>query len=97
MNVSIIKHHSPEIDYVNVVLHECSFLEFQRDTMRVTKEYLKKEKAASKMDIWWHLDEYYERVYGPCHWQDFGMDSITKEMASLDMLQARRLDGKEIK
>ena len=75
MNSTIIKHTTADAEYRNLVVHQCSFAEFLKDIRREIDEFTK-DKQVSKMDIFWHLDEYCDKKYGRCQWEIITIASL---------------------
>ena len=73
MRVTTIKMVTPDLLYLNTVVHECSFGEFMQDLKEEVKIYLTGHEKASYVDVFWHLDEYCNQKYGLCHWQKVDM------------------------
>ncbi len=76
MRVTTISYDTPELLYRNAVCHECTCGEFLKDMEEETKRYVKKQGLVNQVDLFWHLDEYCEKKYGPCHWQTISTRSI---------------------
>lgn len=68
MNATVIKHVTPDAEYRNLVVHQCSCTEFVMDILREIEEFTK-DKHVGKIDIFWHLGEYCDKKYGRCPWQ----------------------------
>lgn len=75
LNVTIIKYIATDAEYTNAVAHQCTCGEFLKDIRREIEEFTK-DKPVSKIDIFWHLDGYCEKKYGPCYWQVLTIDSL---------------------
>lgn len=75
MNVTMIKVVSPDLLYINTVVHECTFCEFMEDLSEEVKRFLShaEEKKYCQIDIFWHICEYCDQKYGPCHWQQMDL------------------------
>lgn len=66
----------------NVVAHECSCGEFATDIDREVGRFIGKGKC-SLIDIFWHLDEYCEKKYGSCHWQEIDIRNFAHRAISI--------------
>jgi len=80
-NGTVIKLVTPDAEYRNLVAHQCSCGEFLKDIRREIVEFMKGKaeselKSVSKTDVFWHLSEYCDKKYGPCHWQQLSIDSL---------------------
>jgi len=67
-HVTVIKCRTLDVDYTNLVFHECSLGEFRKDIQEEIRRFCS-EGTLSEIDIFWHLNGYCEKKYGPCHWQ----------------------------
>ena len=78
MRVTIIQCSTPELLYLNTVAHKCTCGEFRRDIAEEVITFLKQtgNEEATKVDIYWHLDDYCEKKYGLCHWQKVNVETI---------------------
>jgi hypothetical protein len=75
--VTVIKVATRDVVYTNLVYHDCPCGEFFRDIQREAREFNTSKKGeASRLDVFWHLDEYCEKKYGPCYWQIVTIDSL---------------------
>jgi len=74
-HVTVIKCRTPGADYTNLVFHKCSLGEFQKDIQEEIRKSFPERRKISKMDVFWHLNEYCNKKYGECHWQILNVDS----------------------
>jgi|GEM_PF-4575813 len=79
MRATLITQQTRDDVFLNVVAHCCSCGEFLRDIQREADKFREERcqnKPLSKIDIFWHLNEYCEKKYGPCHWQRVSIEAI---------------------
>jgi len=89
MEATMIVHRTSDMLYQNLVLHECSCGEFLLDIAKECREFgMRRDntkecgvvtRGISKVDLFWHLDEYCEKKYGPCYWQLVTITSLVEE------------------
>jgi hypothetical protein len=79
MYATVIIARTRDAEYRNLVIHECSLGEFINDLQREIREFTK-DKKVSKIDIFWHVDEYCTQKYGRCPWQMVTIDSLLPKL-----------------
>lgn len=79
-HVTLIQCISTEVVYLHLVSHECSCGEFAKDIQKEAKKFIEETEKPSQVDVFWHLDEYCEKHYGPCHWQTTSIESLIQSL-----------------
>lgn len=72
---TLLRYETPDTWFINLVVHDCTCLDFMRD-IQAEIDRLLKEGITGKLDLFWHLDTYCRCTYGECYWNNIPIDAF---------------------